>query len=316
MSRERAFTIIELLVVIAIIAILAAILFPVFSQAKMAAKKMTCLSNFRQIDLAMIMYSGDYDGLYARTQTTDGPGVPGYINWWDTYYYEQALNAYIKSGIGGVNSDAQENNRTTVWWDPSDPDRSDPAMWGSMRNNGLVTGVSRSESQVTHPANTILMTLHVEHWKDYECEANGGPGAPECESNPLPVTNPNDPFWYSDYFDICLNPWSYASLPTDAYYWQKGLASPPCEMFPNDPNCIFEYQSIDGRCCTLPTQDASVASFAQWTLPTGDDYGSFPPEHPRYSGGHPFAFLDGHVKTLWFAATYISTADNMWSTAQ
>jgi prepilin-type N-terminal cleavage/methylation domain-containing protein/prepilin-type processing-associated H-X9-DG protein len=57
----RAFTLIELLVVIAIIAILAAILFPVFAQAKAAAKKTACLSNAKQIGLGHIMYQGDYD---------------------------------------------------------------------------------------------------------------------------------------------------------------------------------------------------------------------------------------------------------------
>src|SRR5580704_11288651 len=100
-AGHRGFTLIELLVVIAIIAILAAILFPVFSQAKLSAKKTMCLSNWKQIDTAMIMYSGDWDGRYARTQTSDGPGVPGYISWWSTSYYEDALNAYIKNGVGG-----------------------------------------------------------------------------------------------------------------------------------------------------------------------------------------------------------------------
>ncbi len=61
MLRKRAFTLIELLVVIAIIAILAAILFPVFAQAKDAAKKTSDLSNTKQITLAMMQYSGDYD---------------------------------------------------------------------------------------------------------------------------------------------------------------------------------------------------------------------------------------------------------------
>lgn len=58
---KRAFTLIELLVVIAIIAILAAILFPVFAQAKEAAKKTQCLSNTKQIGLAMMQYFADHD---------------------------------------------------------------------------------------------------------------------------------------------------------------------------------------------------------------------------------------------------------------
>jgi len=60
----RAFTLIELLVVIAIIAILAAILFPVFAQAKSAAKKASCLSNVKQMATAAQLYLGDYDDTY------------------------------------------------------------------------------------------------------------------------------------------------------------------------------------------------------------------------------------------------------------
>jgi prepilin-type N-terminal cleavage/methylation domain-containing protein len=63
---KRAFTLIELLVVIAIIAILAAILFPVFAQAKTAAKKATSLSNQKQIGLAIIQYAESYDDTYPR----------------------------------------------------------------------------------------------------------------------------------------------------------------------------------------------------------------------------------------------------------
>jgi prepilin-type N-terminal cleavage/methylation domain-containing protein len=63
---KKAFTLIELLVVIAIIAILAAILFPVFAQAKLAAKKAVSISNQKQLNLAIIMYAGDYDDTYPR----------------------------------------------------------------------------------------------------------------------------------------------------------------------------------------------------------------------------------------------------------
>src|SRR5580658_3815312 len=64
---RRAFTLIELLVVIAIIAILAAILFPVFAQAKAAAKKTVSLSNTKELALAHILYAGDYDDSFASS---------------------------------------------------------------------------------------------------------------------------------------------------------------------------------------------------------------------------------------------------------
>ncbi len=62
------FTLIELLVVIAIIAILAAILFPVFAQAKMAAKKTVALSNEKQVGLSILMYNNDYDDSFAQSE--------------------------------------------------------------------------------------------------------------------------------------------------------------------------------------------------------------------------------------------------------
>lgn len=63
---KRAFTLIELLVVIAIIAILAAILFPVFAQAKAAAKKTSAISNQKQINTSIMLYMGDSDDVYPR----------------------------------------------------------------------------------------------------------------------------------------------------------------------------------------------------------------------------------------------------------
>ena len=61
LQRRHGFTLIELLVVIAIIAVLAAILFPVFAQAREQARQTTCLSNLKQLGTGLTMYAQDYD---------------------------------------------------------------------------------------------------------------------------------------------------------------------------------------------------------------------------------------------------------------
>jgi prepilin-type N-terminal cleavage/methylation domain-containing protein/prepilin-type processing-associated H-X9-DG protein len=82
-ARPRAFTLIELLVVIAIIAILAAILFPVFAQAREAARKTSCLSNVKQFTLAAMMYTQDYDEmLVGPALRRCDPNPTPYSNYW------------------------------------------------------------------------------------------------------------------------------------------------------------------------------------------------------------------------------------------
>ena len=93
MQRKRGFTLIELLVVIAIIAILAAILFPVFQSVRENARRSACLSNMKQIALAFTQYTQDYDEYYplAEQQITNVPGG-AYFDIWPP-----KVGTYIKS---------------------------------------------------------------------------------------------------------------------------------------------------------------------------------------------------------------------------
>src|SRR6201746_543202 len=92
-SRSKGFTLIELLVVIAIIAILAAILFPVFAQAREKARSITCLSNQKQLRLGIMMYIQDYDEVLPQNQYyVQGASSNTRYTWADMVY------PYIKNG--------------------------------------------------------------------------------------------------------------------------------------------------------------------------------------------------------------------------
>jgi prepilin-type N-terminal cleavage/methylation domain-containing protein len=146
MHHRRGFTLIELLVVIAIIAILAAILFPVFAQAREKARSATCLSNNKQIGVAVAMYMQDYDTMYPA-QRTDGMVTLAAGGKEGTYY--DALAPYIKNG--------------QVWLCPSDIPNSNnkaklaPPAMGYHLNGNLITKTGLAESSVAAPSNCMLM---------------------------------------------------------------------------------------------------------------------------------------------------------------
>jgi prepilin-type N-terminal cleavage/methylation domain-containing protein/prepilin-type processing-associated H-X9-DG protein len=79
----RGFTLVELLVVVAVLIIIAALLFPVFSQARESARRARCISNLRQISLAMSMYIDDHDGILPRDVTRAGDRSTGPCSSWN-----------------------------------------------------------------------------------------------------------------------------------------------------------------------------------------------------------------------------------------
>ena len=120
--QRRAFTLIELLVVIAIIAILAAILFPVFAQAKLQAKKTASLSNLKQNSLSSLMYSNDADDMVVDMTVWGPPGVNNgamvYFNNQGCFPWPALLYPYSKNADILVDPQAPANPPSGAGFNP------------------------------------------------------------------------------------------------------------------------------------------------------------------------------------------------------
>jgi len=133
--NKRAFTLIELLVVIAIIAILAAILFPVFAQAKEAAKRTSCLSNTKQAGLAYVMYYNDNDDTtptVVEYYNFDNPGGYSVLDYWEQIQpYSKNTNIFVCPDDSTKGCDALSGLKTT----PGNPTCvSYGSNWGPMQS--------------------------------------------------------------------------------------------------------------------------------------------------------------------------------------
>jgi len=151
-ASKRAFTLIELLVVIAIIAILAAILFPVFAQAKASAKKASALSNGKQQITAELMYMTDYDGLVIpRYNCSPAVGCTG--QWANNFIWSGNVYPYVKNK--GVYLDpADANGIYAELW----PDRGTPPFGQNFEQTGYYTLYPDGSPNMNVPSENLMQS--------------------------------------------------------------------------------------------------------------------------------------------------------------
>jgi prepilin-type N-terminal cleavage/methylation domain-containing protein/prepilin-type processing-associated H-X9-DG protein len=148
---KKAFTLIELLVVIAIIAILAAILFPVFAQAKAAAKAVVGLSNVKQLALGSLLYSNDYDDMRVCPVIQDIETNNGvFVAVTDEHSWKEVCAPYVKTT--GLYQDPQNVGRTT-------PDYHSDSLFRALSNWTPITVPANISFSISYTLTNVQTSL-------------------------------------------------------------------------------------------------------------------------------------------------------------
>ena len=270
--KNRAFTLIELLVVIAIIAILAAILFPVFAQAKQAAKKTAELSNFKQLNTATIIYSGDSDDVYPTTSVYNFNGDTG--RFWAVKILPYTKNAEIvRAPLDG----RYDNYGNAGWCGP----------YISMASNSFSGGVGGSTVQNDASQGVIALQQGADdaNWQSFFKSAAVSQTA---------VTNVAE--------TIVLAPrYSRDTLKTDLG-WIGATASWiwPTQAFMWDCQPGADYYCEGGSGIPDGTREAQFGGGAR-AFPKGNRGGVSEPassDNGKGTAAVNFAFTDGHAKAM------------------
>lgn len=209
LSRPRsAFTLIELLVVIAIIAILAAILFPVFAQARAKARQVSCLSNLKQIGLATMQYTQDYDEVYPPAYNAGG-------------IWSSLIDSYVKmvgnqDGFrgGGAFLHCPEDNLTDA--DFGNLSYGVNATIAGVNDSAPYNEDSVSLGDIKSPANVIWVADGNRAWygswsatfTDWVRPTRDGGCPTKLSTNPCALALVNN-WMVQDYTDVKQFPWTF-----------------------------------------------------------------------------------------------------------